>query len=113
MLEQEAERRRRLAMASEHEAAGGILVEPMGKDRRTRQAKSQRVEGGFEIGPAFGAAMHRQARGFVDHQHQPVAMKHAGLDFIRGQLGNLRLFGQDFRSWPETANTRPCGGHWI
>src|SRR5580658_1109425 len=25
----------------------------------------------------------------VDHQHQPVAMKHAGEDFLRGQLGNV------------------------
>ena len=31
-------------MASEHEAAGRILVEPMGENRRARQAKSQRVE---------------------------------------------------------------------
>jgi hypothetical protein len=33
--------------------------------------------------------MHRQACGLVDHQHQPVAMEHAGLDFLRGQLGNF------------------------
>ena len=78
-------------MASQHEAAGGILVEPVGQHRRPRQAESQAVEGGFQIGAALGAAMHRQAGRLVDHQHQPVAVEHAGLDFIRrSDLGNIK-----------------------
>ena len=84
-------------MASQHEAAGRILVEPVGQDRRTRQPEAQRIEGGFEIGAALGAAMHRQPRGLVDHQHQPVAMEHAGLDFVGGQFRNIDAIGQDFR----------------
>ena len=71
-------------MAAEHEAAGGIAVEPVSQHRRPRQAKSQRVERGFQIGAALGAAMHRQPGRLVDHQHQPVAMEHAGLNFIGG-----------------------------
>ena len=89
MLEQQAERGGRLAMASQHETARGVAVEPMGQHRRPRQAEAQRVEGGFQIGAALGAAMHRQPRRLVDHQHQPVAMEHAGLDFLRGQFGNF------------------------
>ena len=41
---QQAERGGGLAMAAEHQAAGSVAVEPMGQHRRTRQAKSQRVE---------------------------------------------------------------------
>ena len=70
-------------MASQHQTAGGILVEPVGQHRRPRQAESQAVEGGFQIGAALGAAMHRQPGGLVDDQHQPVAVEHAGLDFFR------------------------------
>ncbi len=83
-------------MASQHEAAGGIAVEPMGENRRPRQAEPQRVKGGFQIGAALGAAMHRQPRGLVDHQHQPVAMEHAGLNFIGGQLGNFQQSVETF-----------------
>ena len=80
-------------MASQHEAAGGILVEPVGQHRRPRQAESQAVERGFQIGAALGAAMHRQAGGLVDHQHQPVAMEHAGLDFFRPvKSGDIKGF---------------------
>ena len=44
--------------------------------------------------------MDRQAGGLVDHQHQPVAMEHAGLDFLRGQFGN---FGQAFETFAHGA----------
>ena len=69
-------------MAAEHQAARGVAVEPVREDRRARQAESQRVERCLQIGAALRAAMHRQACGLVDHQHQPVAMEHAGLDFF-------------------------------
>jgi hypothetical protein len=52
------------------------------EDRRARQAESQALERCLQIGAALGAAMHRQARGLVDHQHQPVAMEHARLNFF-------------------------------
>ena len=71
-------------MSPEDEATGSVLIKPVGENRRARQPKPQPVEGGFQIGAALGAAMHRQARGLVDHQHQPVAMKHARLNFLRG-----------------------------
>ena len=43
-FEQLAELRQRLAMAAEHQAAGGVAVEPMRQRRRSRQSKAQRVE---------------------------------------------------------------------
>src|SRR3954447_13709853 len=95
VLEQQPQRRRCLAMASQHQTTRSIAVEPMRQNRRTRQPEAQRVKGGFEVGSALRPAMHRQPRGLVDHQHQAVAMKHAVLDFLRAQLGN-------FGSWVET-----------
>ena len=43
-LEQPAELGQRLAVAAEHEAAGGVAVEPVRERRRARQAEAQRVE---------------------------------------------------------------------
>ena len=82
VLEQQAERGGGLAMASQHQTAGGILVEPVGQHRRPRQAESQGVERGFQIGATLGAAMYRKAGGLVDDKHQPVAVEHAGQDFV-------------------------------
>ncbi len=62
MLEQQPERGRGLAMASQDETTRRVLVQPVGEHGRARQAESQRIEGGLEIGAALGAAMHRQAR---------------------------------------------------
>ena len=70
-------------MASQHETAGSVLVEPVGQHRRPRQAEAQAVERSLQIGAALGAAMHGQAGRFVDDQHQAVAVEHAGLDFVR------------------------------
>ena len=69
-------------MAPQHQAAGSVLIEPVGQHRRPRQAKSQAVERRLQIGAALGAAMHRQPGGLVDHQHQPVAVEDASLDFV-------------------------------
>src|ERR1700729_444811 len=45
----------------------------------------------------------------VDHQHQPVAMKHAGEDFLRGQLGNVnravKTFAHRFKPLTHPAMT--------
>ena len=76
-------------MPPKNEAAGGILVEPVGQHRRPRQAEPQMIEGGFQIGAALRPAMHRQARRLVDNKHQPVAVEHARQDFFRGQFGNI------------------------
>ena len=96
MLEQKPERGGRLAVPSQNQAAGGVLVQPMGEHRRPRQAEAQRVEGGLQIGAALGAAVHGQAGRLVDHQHQPVAVEHTRLDFFGRQFGNI-VHGQDFR----------------
>src|SRR5262249_47919118 len=66
-----------LAMAAEHQAAGCVAVEPVGERRRPRQPEAQRVEMIFEAFAAVRPAVHRQAGRFVDHQHQPVAVKEA------------------------------------
>src|SRR3954470_15958426 len=43
-LEQPSQFGQRLAMAPEHQATGGVAIEPVGKRGRARQAKAQRVE---------------------------------------------------------------------
>ena len=82
MLEKQAERGGRLAMAPKYKAAGGIAVEPVGQHGWPRQAEPQRVERRFQVGTPLRTAVHRQPGRLVDDQHQPVAMEHAGLDFI-------------------------------
>ncbi len=69
LLEQLAEQRQRLAVAAEHQAAGGVLVEPVRQSRIARQAEAQRVEIILQAAAALRAAMHRKARRLVDHQH--------------------------------------------
>ena len=76
-FEQLAEPLQRLAMAPKRQAAGRVLIEPMRQRRRTRQAESQLIECVLEARPALRAAMHGDARGLVDDQHQPVAMQQA------------------------------------
>src|ERR1700722_4036943 len=75
VLEQLAELGERLAVAAEHQAAGGVAVEPMRQRRRPRQPEAQRVEMVFEARAAVRAAMHRKPRRLVDHQHQAVAIQ--------------------------------------
>ena len=89
VLEQQAKRGGRLAVAAEHEATGSVLVQSVCQHRRARQAERQRPEGGFQIGAALGAAMHGQSRWFVDHQHQTIAVKHAGEDFFCREIWNI------------------------
>ncbi len=62
-------------MTTQHQAAGGVAVESMGKRRRARQAKAQRIKSVLQTRAAFGAAMYGDAGGFIDYQHQPVAMQ--------------------------------------
>ena len=50
--------------------------------------------------------MHREAGRLVDHQHQPVAVKHAREDFFLGRGLRIERFGT-FASIAETAITAP------
>ena len=89
VLEQKPERGRCLAMAAEHQTARGFLVQPMRQHRWARQAEAQRVERGFEIGSALRSLVHGNAGRLVDHQHQPVAVEHAGEHLLIGRLVNV------------------------
>jgi fused signal recognition particle receptor len=64
-------------MASEHQAAGSIAIEPMGERRRTRQAKAQRAEIILQALAALRPLMHGKARRLVDDQHQGIAVEQA------------------------------------
>ncbi len=44
VLEQKAQMSEGFAMAPEHKASGGVLIETVGQSRRTRQAKPQCVK---------------------------------------------------------------------
>src|SRR5438552_10780262 len=92
-------------MAAEHEAAGGLAIEPVRQLRSARQAEAQRVEPVFEARAAFRPAMHREAGRLVDHQHQTITMKHAREDFLLGRgLRIEQLLGR-FHVHLETAIT--------
>ena len=68
-LEQIAETLQRLAVPSEHETAGRVLVEPVGQRRRARQPEAQLTETILQIVAALRPAMHRQPGGLVDDEH--------------------------------------------
>jgi hypothetical protein len=67
-------------MASQHQHARRVGVEPMGERRRPRQAEAQIVEALLEIGRLARAGMHGKASRLVDHQDQSVTMEDARLD---------------------------------
>jgi hypothetical protein len=100
-FEQPAEQRQRLAMASEHQAAGGVAIEPVRERRRSRQPEAQRVEMILKALATLGAAMDREAGRLVDHQHEPVAVEQP----------RHHLFGGHVAYFTETAitgaSTRP------
>ncbi len=83
LLEQLAQQRQGLAVASEHQAPGRVAVEAMCQRGGARQAESQRVEIVLEGIAAFRPTMHGQPRRLVDHQHQPVAIEQAGEHLFR------------------------------
>ena len=74
-------------MAPEHQAAGGVLVQPMRQRRGARQAEAQVDEGLLEILAALGAAMHGKARRLVHHQHQAVAIEQSRKNLFRRHAG--------------------------
>src|SRR5262249_59218909 len=92
-LEQAAERGQRLAMAAEYQAAGGVAIETMGERGRARQAEAQRAEIVFETLAALRPFVNGQARRFVDHQDQAVAIDEPSHYLFRGH-GHLPRFGE-------------------
>lgn len=83
VLEQFTQLFQSLMVSSQDQAAGRVAIEPMGERGRARQAEAQRIEIGFQIFAAFRALMHGDARRFVDHEHQTVAIKKAIIKFFR------------------------------
>ncbi len=71
-----------LAMAPEHEASGGVLVEPVGQSGRAWQAEPEGIEIVLKTDAALWSAMHRKASGLVYDQHQAVPVEHAGQHVI-------------------------------
>ena len=91
LLEHQAELLQRLAMAAEHEAAGCILVQPMGQRRISRQSEGQLAKELFEVdlagAVALRPAMHGHAGRLVEHKHQRVPVEQARLQVQRGAEG--------------------------
>ena len=86
LLEQPAELGERLAVAAEHQAAGGVAVEPVRERGRARQAEAQRVEMILQALAALRPPVHREPGRLVDHQHQPVAVEQARHHLFRCHL---------------------------
>jgi hypothetical protein len=63
-------------VAAENQAAGGVPVEPVRRFRPAGEAEAKGVQVVDQGLAALGAGMHRQARGFVDHEHQGIAIEH-------------------------------------
>src|SRR5262249_20096978 len=76
-LEQAAKLGQRLAVAAEHQAAGGVAVEAMRERGGARQPETQRVEIILQALAALRPLVDGEARRLVDHQHQAVAIKQA------------------------------------
>jgi hypothetical protein len=70
-------------VTAEHQAAGGVAVEPMRQRRAARQAEAQRVETILEALAAFRPGMHRNAGRLVDHEYQAVAVEQTRLHLFR------------------------------
>src|SRR6202022_1255854 len=112
---QRAQPPQRFRMAAEYEAAAGVPIDPMGEGRRSRQAKTQAIEAAFEIGTAAGAGMHRNPRGLVDDQDQPIAIENpSGQRFPQSTrhspLPIVRVSGKatgEARSWPHQSIIPP------
>src|SRR5437660_12178950 len=75
VLEQKPQMSKRLAMAPEDEASGGILVEAVRESGWARQAEPQGVEIVLKARAALRSAMHRKAGGLVDDQHEAVPVE--------------------------------------
>src|SRR6266508_1813314 len=83
-LEQAAELGQRLPMAAEHQAAGGIAVEPVRERGRARQPEAERAEIVLQALAALRPLVDRETRRLVDHQHEAVAIEQASHYLFRG-----------------------------
>ncbi len=70
-------------MPSEHEAAGGVAVEPMRKRRPSRQAEAQGVKVVLEARAAFRPGVNGDAGWLIENEHHPVAIEEARSCFFR------------------------------
>ena len=70
-------------MASEHQTAGGVAIEPMRKRGPARQAEAQRVEIILEARAAFRSGMDGDARGLIENEDEPVAIEEPLSCFFR------------------------------
>src|SRR3981081_3498332 len=107
MLEQQAQRRGCLAMASQYETAGGVAVEPMGENRRCGQtrtaARRRRI-------PDWHRPWDRDAPAAPRACRSPASARRDGArgpEFHRRSARELPAIGRDFRLKDETANTPP------
>src|SRR5437660_10647864 len=71
-------------MPAEHQAARRVAVEPVRQSGAAGQAEAQRIELRLQIFAAFRASMDGNAGGFVDDEHQPVAVEQPGNELFRG-----------------------------
>jgi fused signal recognition particle receptor len=77
---------KRLAMAPEHEASGGIFVEAVRQGGRAWQAEPQGVEIVLKADAALRPAMHRKAGGLVDDEHEAIPVEQAGQHVVGSNL---------------------------
>ena len=71
-------------MAPEHQAAGGVTIEPMGERGLARQAEAERVEIVLEARAPFRPGVNGDAGGLIEDKHHPVAVEEAASCFFRG-----------------------------
>ena len=89
-------------MAAEHQAAAGVLVEPVGELGPPRQTEAQAVQELTDAEAALRAGVHGQARGLVQDQHQAVPIEQARGQRLGRDQGRLRAG----RHWRSTGGAR-------
>ncbi len=98
LLEQKPQLLQGLVMPSEHQAARGVAIEPMRKPRPARQAEAQGVKIILEARAAFRPGVNGDSGGFIENEHQPVAVEKPRSCFFRrhgkkwyGSIGRPRI----------------------
>jgi len=93
-------------MSSEHETPCCVAVQPMRERGRSRQTEAQRLEIVFERSAAFRSAMHGDAGGLIEDEHQPVAIEQARSCFFRRHEDIATLAGPARQG---AAKSKDCG----
>ena len=88
--EQPTEPAQCLWVAAQHQAAGGVAVEPVGEGGRVRQAEAQQRKPVLQMRTATRPGMDRDPGRLVDDQYQPVAVQHALDQLVRPHSLNLQ-----------------------